>query len=200
MSTLQREGGVVAEGGLPLANKWGGVLLISSVGFVTVLLAYWAVCKWRQGRRSWDRLPAGSLRLAAARNSIENLELLSLLPVGDAGPGQDTCRRRRRLPPVPHSSLAPRMHPSHSAGLHVRRDLTSMRPMRASRRSLLPLCKAMQVCGWPALVLLVTWRARCHAPEAMVALLACLRPAVLSLQAPRAFVWLFCPGQSSIAC
>ena len=88
MSTLQREGGVVAEGGLPLANKWGGVLLISSVGFVTVLLAYWAVCKWRQGRRSWDRLPAGSLRLAAARNSIENLELLSLLPVGDAGPGQ----------------------------------------------------------------------------------------------------------------
>lgn len=112
MSSLQREGGVVAEGGLPFANKWGGVLLISSVGFVTALLAYWAVCKWRQGRRSWDRLPAGSLRLAAARNSIENLELLSLLPVGDAGPGQDTCRRCRPLPPVPPSSLAPRMQPS----------------------------------------------------------------------------------------
>ncbi len=95
--SLERVGGVVAEGdaGLPFVNKWGATLLLASVGFVVAVLALWSVAKWRRLRRGWDRLPAGSLRLQAARNSLGSLELLSLLPVSDVGP------RSGHLPPPP---------------------------------------------------------------------------------------------------
>lgn len=80
MASLQ--GGI--QGGLvdadPGVDKWGGVLLVSTVGAVLLVWATWTAAKLRASRARWDSVAAGAYRLAAARGLVNQLELLSCLP------------------------------------------------------------------------------------------------------------------------
>ena len=92
-------GGVVSAWGGGFANQWGGVLLLASCTAVVALWCAWTLSKWRAGRR-WCPLAAGTLRLAAARGAVAQLELLAHLPVSRGLAGRRRRRRRRRLAPV----------------------------------------------------------------------------------------------------
>ena len=95
-------------GAAPTVNKWGSVLLLAACTSVAVVLLIWTLAKFRAGRRCWDRLAAGSLRLAAVRNRVEDLDLLSHLPVRPQG--RVRCRiavAAAARPPPPPPALAP---------------------------------------------------------------------------------------------